>query len=99
MARNKKGPIRSLIKLVVFAGIVFSAGRFVSRKKEEYAELTESQARAKLMEKMAPKVGDDTAGEIADKVIPKMRDRGLIKSDPIEEVADVTETAEQIVED
>ena len=99
MARNKKGPIRSLLKLVAFVGIVFSAGRFVARKKEEYAGLTESQARDKLMEKMAPKVGDDTATEIADQVIPKMRDRGLIKSDPIEEVTDVSETDDQIVKD
>jgi hypothetical protein len=48
---------------------------------------------------MAPKVGDDTAGEIADKVIPKMRDRGLFKSDPIEEVADVSEATDEVVKD
>jgi hypothetical protein len=99
MARNKKGPIRSLLKFVALAGIVLSAGRFVARKKEEYAGLTESQARDKVMETMAPKVGDDTAGEIADKVIPKMRDRGLIKSDPIEEVADVSEATDEVVKD
>ena len=114
MARNKRRPVRSLLKLAVFAGIVFSVGRFAARKKEEFAGLTESQARDKLMEKMAPKVGDDTASDIADQVIPKLKDRGLIKADPIDEAADdvenvaaevadaaedkVTEAADQVAE-
>jgi hypothetical protein len=33
-------------------------------------------------------VGDDTASEIADQVIPKLKDRGLLKSDPVEAASD-----------
>jgi len=103
-------PIRTLLRLAVFAGVAFSVGRFVARKKQEYAGLTESQARDKLMAKMTPKLGDDTAAEIADQVIPKLKERGLIKPDPIEEAADklaqaadeakenVTEAADEVAE-
>ena len=96
---EERHPIRSLLKLAVFAAVVVSVGRFVARKKEEYAGLTESQARDRLMEKMAPKVGDDTAGEIADQVIPKLKERGLIKAGPIEEAADEVEQAARDVAD
>ncbi|HEX6299007.1 MAG TPA: hypothetical protein VF148_00875 [Acidimicrobiia bacterium] len=96
---RRRNPIRSLLRLAVLAGVVFSAGRFVTRKKEEYAGLTESQARDRLMEKMTPRVGDDTAGDIADRVIPKLKERGLIKPDPIEEAADEVEKAADEVAD
>jgi hypothetical protein len=86
-------PIRTLLRLAVFAGVAFSVGRFVARKKQEYSGLTESQARDKLMAKMTPKLGDDTAAEIADQVIPKLKQRGLIKPDPFEEAADEVEQA------
>jgi DNA-directed RNA polymerase specialized sigma54-like protein len=86
-------PFRFLFKFAAFAGLAYAAGRFVARKKDEYADLTESQARDRLMEKMSPKVGDDTAGEIVDQVIPKLKDRGLLKADPIEEVSDEVEKA------
>lgn len=86
-------PIRFLFKFAVFFGMVYVLGRFVARKKGEFAGLTESAARDKLIEKMAPKVGDDTAAEIADQVIPKLRSRGLIKPDPIDEASDEIEQA------
>jgi hypothetical protein len=89
---RERHPIRSLLKLAFLAGVVLTVGRFVARKKEEYAGLTETQARDKLMEKIASKVGDDTARDIADQVIPKLKERGLIVADPIEEVADEGET-------
>jgi hypothetical protein len=81
-------PFRSMFKLALFAGLLYAAGRFVARKKDEFADLTESQARAKLVETMGPRVGDDTASEIADQVIPKLKDRGLLKSDPVEAASD-----------
>lgn len=92
-------PIRFLFKFAAFAGLMYAAGRFVARKKDEYADLTESEAREKLIAKMSPKVGDDTAEEIANQVIPKLKDRGLLKTDPIEKVGDeVEKAAEEVAE-
>ena len=85
---DERHPFRFMMKLAVFFGVAYATGRFLAQKKSEYADLTESQARDKLMEKMSPKVGEDTAGEIADQVIPKLKDRGFIKADPMEDATD-----------
>ena len=101
---DERHPLRFMIKLAVFFGILYAAGRFVAQKKGEYAGLTETQARDKLMEKMSPRIGEDTAGEIADQVIPKLKDRGIIKADPMDGAADmvsdkVTEAVDSVVKD
>lgn len=57
-------------------------------KKLEYAGLTESEARKKFEQELAPKVGEDRAAEIADQVIPKMKERGVVIDDPIAEAVD-----------
>lgn len=73
---------RTLVKLAVFAGLLYAAGRFVAQQKEELSGLTESQARTKFVDKVGPKLGDETAQDIADQVIPKLKERGLVKPDP-----------------
>lgn len=78
---DERHPIRFLLKFAIFAGLIYAIGRFVAQKKDEYSDLTETQAREKLVEQMSPKVGDETAAEIADQVVPKLKDRGLIKAD------------------
>lgn len=83
--KRDRHPFRFLMKLAIFAALVYGAGRLVSVKKGEFADLTESEARDKLVDKISPKVGDETAGEIADKVIPKLRERGMIKPDPVQQ--------------
>ncbi|MGD2060980.1 MAG: hypothetical protein PVF87_08960 [Acidimicrobiia bacterium] len=90
---DERHPIRFLIKFVIFAGLLYAAGKFLSDKKKEYSDLTESEARSKFMETVGPKVGDETAEEIADQVIPKLKERGLLKSDPAEQAAEAAEEA------
>jgi len=82
-------PFRFLFKLAVFGGLIYFAGRFAAQKKEEFAGLTETQAREKLVSKIGPKFGDEAAEEIASQVIPKLVDRGLVKPDS-EVVAETT---------
>jgi hypothetical protein len=90
---DERHPVRFLIKYAVIVGLVYGAGRFLAQKKDEFAGLTETQARSKLREKMGPRVGEDTAAEIADQVIPKLKDRGLIMADPMESVVEDMEKA------
>lgn len=103
---------RRIIGLAVFVGLLFVAARFLAQKRDEFAGLTESEARAKFVDKVGPKMGDDTANEIADQVIPKLRERGLLKADPDGADADddaadegdktsdaVTEAVEAVVDD
>jgi hypothetical protein len=61
---------------------------YLNGKKLEYVGLTESEARRKFEEKLAPRVGEQRAAEVADQVIPKLKERGLILDDPIAEAVD-----------
>ncbi len=96
---KKRHPIRFLIKMAVMGGLIYATSRFVSDKKNEYTDLTETQARAKLIDKVSPKLGDETAREIADQVIPKLKERGLVKPDPMGEAAEDLRDAADKVED
>ncbi|HSM45467.1 MAG TPA: hypothetical protein VK969_10665 [Acidimicrobiia bacterium] len=96
---KERHPLRFLIKIAVLGGLIYGTSRFVSEKKNEYTDLTESQARAKLIDKVGPKLGDETAREIADQVIPKLKERGLVKPDPMAEAADDLRDAADKVED
>lgn len=99
MEDEERHPLRFMIKFAVFLGLLYAAGRFLAQKKTEFADLTESQAREKLVEKMSPKVGDETASDIADQVIPKLKDRGLIKEDPMDAAArDVKAAADDVAD-
>jgi len=96
---DESHPFRVLVKFALIVGLLYGAGRFLAQKKDEFAGLTESEARSKLVEKMGPRVGDDTAAEIADQVIPKLRDKGLIKSDLMEAASDeVKKAADDLAE-
>ena len=81
MGSKQKGrrPFRFLFKLAVFAGIIAAAGRFLVSKKEEYAGLTESEARDRMQSKLTPRFGEEKAKEITDQVIPVMSDRGMFR--------------------
>jgi hypothetical protein len=61
---------------------------YLNGKKLEYAGLTETEARRKFEEKLAPKVGEEKAAEIADQVIPKLKKRGVVIDDPIADAVD-----------
>lgn len=78
-SEKKRHPFRALLRLALFAGIIVAIVRFLSSQKEEYAGLTETEARARMEAKLASAFGEDKATEIADQVIPILRDRGLLK--------------------
>lgn len=81
---KERHPFRFLFKLAFYAGLIYLVSRFIAEKKDEYAGLTESQARDKFMDKMGPRIGNESASEIADQVIPRLRESGLLKPDPAE---------------
>jgi hypothetical protein len=100
---KERHPIRFLFKLTVFLAFLYFAARLIYLKKDEYYGLTESQARSKIEERLEPRIGADKATEVADQVIPLLKDRGVVKSDPVSEaasdLADTIADAEDDVED
>jgi hypothetical protein len=73
---------------LVVIGAVGVLISYINGKKLEYVGLTESEARKKFEEKLAPRVGEERASEVADAVIPKLKERGVILDDPIAEAVD-----------
>jgi hypothetical protein len=93
---TRRHPIRSLVKMAGLVGIIYAIGRFLIRKKEEYSDLTETQARQKLLDKLGPRLGEETAVEIADQVIPKLRERGFIRPDLVDMTVEDMENEETV---
>ncbi len=80
-SESDRHPIRALTKLGIFFGIMFALTRFLAAKKEEFSGLTETEARAKMESKLAGRVGEDKASDIANQVIPVLRDWGMFKAE------------------
>ena len=98
-SESERHPFRFLVKFLIFIGILFAASKMLAKKKDEYYGMTESEARSKFETKLGPRIGEDKATEIADQVIPKLKDAGVIKDDPVDEVVDLAEAAEEVLED
>lgn len=102
-SKKDRHPLRFLFKVLVLGAFVYFAGRLVMMKKDEFYGLTESEARSKITDKLGKRVGADKANEVADQVIPLLKDRGVVKSDPVAEaasnLADEMATAEEDIAD
>lgn len=79
---SERHPFRFMFRFAVFVGLLYVAARLLNEKKKEFANLTESQVREKIVEKASAKVGEDKANEIADQIIPALKEKGLVKPDP-----------------
>lgn len=84
---KERHPFRFLLKLGFLAAFLFFAAKLIMLKKDEYYGLTESEARTKITERLAKRVGLEKANEVADQVIPLLKDRGVVKPDPVSEAA------------
>jgi len=91
-AKTERHPLRFMFKFLLFIGAMTAITRLVASKKKEYYGLTESEARAKFESKLSPRIGEEKAAEVADQVIPRLKDKGMIRPDPVEDiVADAAE--------
>jgi hypothetical protein len=73
--------MRKLFKLALFAGVIVGIGKLATTMKE-WQGLSEAQVRDRLDTKLAGKVDDPgKRTEIADKVVSKMRERGMLRED------------------
>ena len=89
-------PFRALFKFLVIAGVFAAVARVLASKRAEYAGLTEAEAKARFEERMGPWLGDEKAAEVADQVIPKLRESGILDPDaPEKAMASVKEAAGQ----
>ena len=69
-----------LVALAVLIAVAIKKAK--SKRESEWHGLTESDIRSKLDSKLPGRIPDDKRSAIADKVVTKMRDRGVISADP-----------------
>ncbi len=98
-SESERHPFRFLVKFLIFVGILFAASKLLAKKKDEYMGMTESEARSKFETKLGPRIGEEKAAEIADQVIPKLKEKGVIKADDEDEVVDLADVAEEVLEE
>ena len=83
--------MKKLIKLALLVGGVAFAAKLLEAKKAEWEGLTEPDVRAKLDARLPDKVPADKRAEIADKIVGKMREKGVLGEEaptPEEPVSD-----------
>lgn len=86
---------KKLIQLALLAGAVTVVGKVLAAKKSEWQGLSESEVRQKLDSRIPSRVPEEKRAAVADNVVAKMRDRGILGEEvqpasatPEEEVAD-----------
>jgi hypothetical protein len=70
--------VKKLLKLAVIVGGIAAVAKVVTAKKAEWQGLTEPQVRHKLDSRLPDRMPDDKRAAVADKVVSKMRERGVL---------------------
>ena len=73
--------MKKLLKLGLLVGGIAFAAKMVSAKKSEWQGLTEPEVRAKLDSRLPEKVPSEKRAAVADKVVSKMREKGVLRED------------------
>ena len=90
---------KRLILLVLLVAVIAAcAKKAKSHRQSEWHGLTESEARSKLDAKLPGKIPAEKRKAISDKVVAKMRDRGVISEDPVvpNDVSAVADDADKL---
>lgn len=73
---------RLIVLVLLIVVVAVCAKKAKSHRESEWRGLTESEARSKLEAKLPDKIPAEKRSAISDKVIAKMRDRGVVSEDP-----------------
>lgn len=97
---SKRHPLRFMIKFLVLVGILVAAGKFMAKQKQDWSGITEAQAREKIESRLASRVGEEKATDIANQIVTVLTEKGVIKAEETaDEVVDVTKEAAEAVSD
>jgi hypothetical protein len=79
---------RTLFRFLLVIGIISAIAKFLSDRRKDFYGLTESEARAKFESKLGPIIGEERATEVADQVIPRLKESGVLEPDAMDKAAD-----------
>ncbi len=88
--------MKKLLKVALIVGGMTAVAKLVTAKKAEWQGLTETQVREKLDARLPGRMPDEKRAGVADKVVSKMRERGVLReqdeaSAPVQTENDATE--------
>lgn len=90
---------RKLLIGLVPLTVAVAACAKAKRQGSEWHGLTESEARAKLDDKLPGKIPADKRSAISDKVVAKMRDHGVIVDDTVpDDASSITDDADELAQ-
>ena len=79
---SKEGfDVKKLLKVALIVGGIAAVAKLATARKAEWQGLTEPQVREKLDSKLPTRIPDEKRAEVADKVVAKMRERGVLAED------------------
>ncbi len=73
--------MKKLFRLGLLAAVGFGIYKLIEEKKN-WTGLTEDEARAKLNEKLSPRVPPEKLDKITDQIVDKMKVRGVLRTEP-----------------
>ena len=85
---------KKLIGLALAVGLGALVAKVAGAKKAEWQGLNEAQVREKVGQQMPSRVPDEKREAVADKVVTKMRERGMLVEDEAAESPDPEPSAE-----
>jgi hypothetical protein len=93
--------VKKLLKLTLIVGGIAAVAKLVTARKAEWQGLTESQVREKLDSRLPGRIPDEKRAAVADKVVSKMKERGVLPEQdeatapaPAEDGATVADSAD-----
>jgi hypothetical protein len=91
---------RLIVLVLLIVAIAACAKKAKSNRASEWHGLTESEARSKLDAKLPGKIPAEKRSAISDKVVAKMRDRGVISEDTAvpNDVSDIADDSDQLAQ-
>ena len=75
--------MKKLLKLALLIGGIAAVAKLVSAKKAAWEGLTESEVRAKLDARLPDRMPAKAQAAVADKVVTKMRQRGVLREEEV----------------
>ena len=74
---------KKLIGLALLAGAIAAASKVIAGKVSDWQGLTESEVRRKVETRIPSRVPEEKRAAVADRVVTKMRDRGVLSEEPV----------------
>lgn len=79
---------KKLIGVALIVGAAAVAAKLMAGKKQEWQGLSEAEVRERMEQRMPSRVPEEKRAAATDKVVTKMRERGMLREEPAEPVPD-----------